>query len=159
MQTTEVAAWVGAITGSVAVPWDFFKWMHTGPRIAVSAAPNMVGYGSAAVLTGDKDMVVVEAVNVGDGKTTVTHLVGYHYDSFWKRALRRKPTKQIVVPDPSPGVLPHVLDRGERWVGMIEQDEALATMSTKGYLYVGVLHSTARAPALTRLIIRKAAEG
>ena len=158
MSATDIAAWVGAIIGTFVLLWDVFKWVHARPRIAVSAAPNMVAYGAAVAVAGEKPCVVVEATNVGDGKTTLTHLVGYYYDSWLKRIAGRKPTQRIVVPDPRPGQLPHVLDRGERWVGLMEQNDELQRMSVEGYLYVGVLHSTARRPVLTRLVIGKANE-
>ena len=65
MTPTDVAAWVGAITGSLVLLWDVFKWVLSGVRIRVSAAPNMTAYGSAAALLGMKTCIVVEASNVG----------------------------------------------------------------------------------------------
>jgi hypothetical protein len=153
MTATDVAAWIGALTGTGVLLWDIFKWAHQRARIKVSAAPNMTGYGGAAQLLGNKTCVVVEATNVGQSKTTITHLVGFQYKSWWHRLLRRKPTTTFVVPNPRPGTLPHVLDVGERWLGMIEQNEELAKMSRDGYLYVGVYHSTGRRPVVKRLVI------
>ncbi len=154
MNASEIAAWVGAATGSLALLWDIIKWSRTGPRIAVSVAPNMTAYGAAELLLGKEPCVLVEANNVGDGKTTVTHLVGFYYDSWLKRFLRRKPTTTMVVPDPTPGKVPHVLDKGERWVGMMEQNAELIKMSQEGYLFCGVYHSTSKRPVLARLVIR-----
>ncbi|MCZ7566366.1 MAG: hypothetical protein M5U08_23315 [Burkholderiales bacterium] len=153
MSASEIAAWVGAATGSLALLWDIIKWSKTGPRIAVTAAPNMTGYGAAELILGNKPCVLVEACNVGDGKTTITHLVGFYYDSWLKRLFRRKPTTSIAVLDPSPGKVPHVLDKGERWVGMMEQNEELIRMSQDGYLFCGVYHSTSKRPVLARLVI------
>lgn len=154
MNASDAAAWIGATTGSLALLWDIIKWGKTGPRIHVSVAPNMTAYGAAEMLLGKEVCILVEANNIGDGKTTITHLVGFYYDSWLKWLLRYKPTKTMVVPDPTPGKLPHVLDKGERWVGMMEQNEELARMSRKGYLFCGVYHSTSRRPVLARLVIR-----
>ena len=153
MTTTDVAAWIGALTGTFVLLWDIFKWVRSGARIKVSASPNMTGFGSAAQLLGNNTCVVVEAINVGQSKTTITHLVGFHYQSWWNRLLRRKPSTTFLVPDPRPGTLPHVLDIGERWLGMIEQNDELEKMSQEGCLYVGIYHSTGRQPKVQRLII------
>jgi len=156
MNATDIAAWVGAITGSCIFLWDIFKWLHGGARVIVSASPNMIAYGAAVAIAGDTDSVVVEATNIGDAKTTITHLVGFYYDSWLKRLFRLKPTKSFFVFNPGPGTLPHVLDRGERWLGLMEQNKDLQRMSTEGYVYVGVFHSTTKRPIVARLVIRKA---
>ena len=158
MTATDVAAWIGALTGTGVLLWDIFKWVHSGARIKVSAAPNMTGYGNAAQLLGNKTCVAVEATNVGHSKTTVTHLVGFHYKSWWRRLFRRKPSTTFFVPDPQPGRLPHVLDAGERWLGMIEQNAELENMTREGYLYVGVYHSTGRRPVVDRVVIHAVSE-
>lgn len=153
MNASEAAAWLGAITGSLALLWDIIKWGRTGPRIRVSVAPNMSAYGAAEILLGKEVCILIEANNIGDGRTTITHLVGFYYDSWMKQFFRCKPTKSMVVPNPTPGRLPHVLDKGERWVGMMEQTEELARMSRSGYLFCGVYHSISRRPVLARLVI------
>lgn len=156
MNATDIAAWVGATTGTLVLLWDVFKWLHARPRLTVSAAPNMEAFGSAVALIGNKTVVVVEARNVGDAKTTITHLVGFYYDSWLQRLLHRKPKKSFIVANPAPGKLPHVIDRGEQWLGLMEQNDDLERMSNEGYLYVGVLHSTSRSPVLARLVVGKA---
>ena len=153
MSATDVAAWIGALTGTGALLWDIFKWVHSGARLKVSAAPNMTGVGGTALLLGDKTCVTVEATNIGQSKTTITHVVGIQYKSLWHRLARRKPLTTIVVLNPSPGKLPCVLDAGERWIGMIEQNEELERMSREGYLYVGVYHSTGKRPTVERVVI------
>ena len=153
MTPTDVAAWVGAITGSLVLLWDVFKWVLSGVRIRVSAEPNMTAYGSAAALLGIKTCIVVEASNVGQAKTTITHVVGFHYTSPAHKFLRRKPLKSIVVLDPKPGAVPHELDVGERWLGMMEQNEEIEELSRIGALYVGVIHSSGKRPKLQRVII------
>ncbi len=158
MTATDVAAWIGALTGTLVLLWDIFKWAHSGPKIKVSASPNMTGYGSAAHLLGDKTCVAVEATNVGQSKTTITHLVGFHHKTSFGRLLRRKPETTFVVLDPRPGTLPAVLDTGERWLGFIKQTPELEVMSREGYLFVGVYHSTGKRPQVQRLIFHARSE-
>jgi hypothetical protein len=153
MTPTDVAAWVGAITGSLVLLWDVFKWVHSGARVRVSAAPNMRAYGSALALLGTKTCIAVEASNVGQAKTTITHVVGFHYTSPVHKFLQRKPLKSIIVPDPKLGAVPHALDVGERWLGMMEQNEEIEELSRNGALYVGVYHSSGKRPELQRVII------
>lgn len=54
MSATYIAAWIGALTGTLVLIWDVYKWMQTGSKVKVSAAPNMVAYGSAVTILGDK---------------------------------------------------------------------------------------------------------
>jgi hypothetical protein len=155
MSATDIAAWIGAITGTLVLIWDVYKWMQTGPKVKVSAAPNMVAYGSAMTILGDKSNIMVEVTNTGDGKTTIAHLVGFFYASQLRKWLRRKPHRTMFVPDPGSGQLPHVIHPGERWIGAMDQSDDLIKMSNDGALYVGVLHSTQKRPVLARVIIRE----
>jgi hypothetical protein len=156
MTVTDVLAMIGAFTGSAALLWDVFKWLKTGPRVRVSAIPNMVSTGEGNAYQGKN--VIIEVVNTGDSKTTITHLAGYHYDSWFKPIFRFKPTTQFVVPNPIPGRLPCELSPGERWVGLIEQTPDLIDMSVNGKLYVGILHSMKRSPVMTRLMIENSTQ-
>ena len=155
MSATDIAAWIGAVTGTLVLIWDVYKWLQTGPKVKVSVAPNMVAYGSAVAVLGNKANIMVEVTNTGDGKTTITHLVGFFSRSRLRKWLRRKPDRTMVVPDPGAGQLPHVIHPGERWIGAMDQSADLIKMSNEGALYVGVLHSTQKRPVLARVIIRE----
>jgi hypothetical protein len=37
MTTTDIIAWLGAITGTLALGWDIYKWRQDGVRLAVEA--------------------------------------------------------------------------------------------------------------------------
>ncbi len=156
MSATDIAAWIGAVTGTLVLIWDVYKWLQTGPKIKVSVAPNMVAYGSAVAVLGNKANIMVEVTNTGDGKTTITHLVGLFYRSRLRKWLRRKPDRTMVVLNPGSGQLPHVIHPGERWIGAMDQSAELIKMSDEGALYVGVLHSTQKPAVLARVIIREA---
>ena len=125
MSATDIAAWIGAVTGTLVLIWDVYKWMQTGPKVKVSAAPNMVAYGSAVTILGNKANIMVEVTNTGNGKTTITHLVGFFYRSRLRKWLRRKPDRSMVVLNPGSGQLPHVIHPGERWIGAMDQSAEL----------------------------------
>lgn len=156
MSATDIAAWIGAVTGTLVLIWDVYKWLQTGPKIKVFVAPNMVAHGSAVAILGNKANIMVEVTNTGDGKTTITHLVGFFYKSRLRKWLQRKPDRMMFVPDPGSGQLPHVIHPGERWIGVMDQNDDLIKMSNEGALYVGVLHSTQKPPVLARVFIREA---
>ena len=154
MNATELAAWWGAAIASLVLVWDIFKWKRTGPILKVSASPDMQTIGGLPDGLQDKKFVAVEVTNTGDRKTTLTHLVGFHYASKFQW-LRRKKNKTFIVANPAfSATLPHVLESGERWLGGIEQNKELEEISRKGYLYCGVYHSSGKRPVLQRVIVR-----
>ncbi|MFZ3065657.1 MAG: hypothetical protein WA277_10295 [Nitrospirota bacterium] len=152
---TDIAAWWGAVIATLLLLWDVYKWKKAGPHLEVSASPNMQTFGGIPDTLGDKTYVVVEIRNTGNAKTTLTHLVGYHYSSFINK-LRRKKSKNFFVPTPILAQpLPHILEAGERWIGGIEQNDKLEEMSRHGYLYCGGYHSCGKKPVVQRVVISK----
>jgi hypothetical protein len=150
---TELVAWWGAVVATLVLVWDVYKWGRSGPVVNVSASPNMQTIGMGPDYEG-KTFATVEATNTGNRATTLTHLIGVQYPSLLAR-VRRKPYHQFFVTDPGMGYkLPHVLSPGERWLGAMEQNDELQKLSTEGYLYVGVHHSSGRRPVSCRLVIR-----
>jgi hypothetical protein len=152
---TSFVAWWGAIVATLVFLWDIYKWAKSGPSIVVSAQPNMkTSVGAPQNLSGT-NYVVVEAVNKGNKKTTITQLVSYHYSSIIKRILK-KPSATFIVPDTGLAQrLPHVLEPGERWMGIIEQSKDLEKMTGQGYLYCGIYHALKARPVLQRVRIGK----
>lgn len=153
MSPSDIAAWWGAVVATAVFGWDIYKWRYAGPKIEVSASPNMmqlIGDGSPA----DGPYLVIEARNNGDRKTTITHVV-----MFWhtrSRVLRpsNKPTKSFIVPRQDPTPLPYILEPGERWMTMAKQDAEVESMGQSGALFAGVFHSGSKKPVLVRLFIK-----
>lgn len=50
MSATDIAAWIGAVTGTLVLIWDVYKWMQTGPKVKVSVDTQ---YGRLWVGRGD----------------------------------------------------------------------------------------------------------
>ena len=154
MKATDLAAWWGAIVASLILIWDIYKWKRCGPIVRVSATPNMRTYGNISDSQKDKTYVVVEVTNTGDRKTTITHLIGFHYKSFFQKILKKR-NKAFVVAIPALSEpLPYVLEPGERWLGGIDQNNKLEEISQNGFLYCGVYHSSGKRPVLERVIIK-----
>jgi len=155
MKVTEIAAWWGAVIASLVLAWDIYKWKRSGPFINVSASPNMKIFGSVPGGNENKTYVVVEVTNIGNQKTTLTHLVSFHYSTLLRK-IRKKHDKCFFVPTPALSQpLPHILDAGERWLGAIEQNEELEEFSRNGYLLCGVCHSSGKKAILQRVVAQK----
>lgn len=152
MTLTDTLALIGALTGTIALLWDFFKWSQTGVKVLLRVSPNMTPFGFAKEEFKSKLNLFVEVTNTGDKKITITHLVLTYYDSFWKRVLKRS-SKNFIVLNPLPGQLPQLIDIGDRWVGLIEQSQDLEKMAKNGYLYVGINHSSSAKTLLKRVKI------
>jgi len=155
MTASEIAAWWGAAIGSLVFLWDIYKWGKSGPQLEVSASPNMVTCGDLSATYGKGPFILVEVRNNGDRKTTITHCVGFCYSSRLRKMLRLRPEEEFIVPNPLPGKVPHVLEPGERWMGMLEQNEELIKMSKEGHLCLGIFHSGARKAVTCHVIIHQ----
>ena len=152
---TSFVAWWGAVVATLVFLWDIYKWLRSGANIVVSARPNMQTFGGLTQSLKDTSYVVVEAVNKGNKKTTITHLIGCHYPSLIKKLLKKQSTAFFVANTGPSQPLPHVLEPGERWLGIIEQNEKLEKMARNGYLYCGINHSLKTKPVLQRVRIGK----
>lgn len=146
------AVW-GAVTGSAALAWDFYKWKTNGPRISMVVSPNMVvatpGVGVDRTLN-----VAVDVTNTGTAKTTLQALGLACYPSRWRR-WRGKPAATYVVPNTgsfSPP-LPHGLDVGDVWKAFMLQDLLLHGIERENYIQVRLWHSAQRKPVTARLVI------
>jgi hypothetical protein len=100
-----------------------------------------------------KSFVSVEVRNNGDRKTTLTHLVGFGYKYRIQWLLRRDPSESFVVGNPVSDQIPCVLDAGERWLGMVDQQGVLQEWKEKYYIRVGVFHVGSRKPVTARLVL------
>lgn len=154
MTATEAAAWWGAVIASIVLIWDIYKWKHSGARLIVRASPDMETFGGLPDDSTGKKFVLIEVVNIGDRKTTITHLVGYYYSSFFKRLFKKRDKNFFVGAPAYAKPLPYVLDAGEQWTGAVIQNEEMKEMGGKGYLFWGVNHSTGKKGVFTRIKIK-----
>ncbi len=154
MNFTQFLAWVGAITGSLALGWDVYKWFQTGPKIKIVVAPNMSAYGGLQYSIGTDRKIMVEVTNLGDRPTTLTHLIGYQYASPLHRITRLKALRTIIVQDAQTGPIPQKIHPGDRWLGAVNQNDQIMSLSNKGALYIGVICNHTKRPTLKRVLIK-----
>jgi hypothetical protein len=155
LTASEVAAWWGASVATIVFAWDVYKWRRSSAKLKVSPQPNMTTFGPVDPRVAGRTFVALEVVNVGARATTITHLVGFHYNSIWKRMRRKASTNFVVVNNAFDRQLPCELQPGARWMGAFEQNEDLQRMGGTGYLYCGVIHATAKRPVLSRVRITR----
>jgi hypothetical protein len=117
----------------------------------------MEAYGHlATLLNPDQTMIVVEAVNVGFKKTTLTHLFACYYKNWWQRLIRQKAQTFVITPDPKLAqALPFELEPGARWLGVTYQNQEVEEMSRNGHLVIGMFHSVSETPIFRQLSIPK----
>lgn len=154
MSPSDIAAWWGAVVATLVFLWELYKWQRSEPQLEVSVAPNMETYGGARAY-GKGPFIVVEVRNNGDRKTTLTQLVGFCFKHPLDRWLRRNFAHSFIVSNPSAGKLPHGLEAGERWLGILVQNEELENWSREFELRIGVSHSGSKNPVTDRLVINK----
>jgi hypothetical protein len=137
-----------AIVSTVVLCWQIFVWFRAGPRLKISASPNMKTMPSS-----DKTTYVVANVrNVGTQQTTITHVIIHAYRNWWHR-LRNKPSDTFIVNHRLPAAypLPHVIVAGRTFMSMIVQDEQVEKLSRERLLFVGIIHSFRERPILARV--------
>lgn len=137
---SDYAAWWGAIVASIVFVWEIVKYARQGPRLRITARPNMIQIPPDAI-AGDVNWICVEVVNVGDQGTTLTTLGGYHFDSALKLHFRRwKVAKHaFVFPNPQGPALPFFIEPGKRWSALIAQERIFETTGREGVLRI-VIH-------------------
>src|SRR4051812_11073780 len=87
MDATTVAAWVGAITGSVgtitgisALLWYYYKWKNLGPKLKIEVIPGMAAINVPHISPTDR-VIWVKVINTGNGRTTITNLAFFYFES------------------------------------------------------------------------------
>jgi hypothetical protein len=144
MSGVEFLAWWGATVSTLVLGWDIYKWKTTGAKLIVTASANMESYNIPEYE--GKTLVTANVSNVGDQPTTITMVAMVFYKSKFHKFFN-KSGKAFVLPHPSTAQpLPFVINPGEIWTGIGEQDEDIQTMSTKGVLAWQISHSQSKKP-------------
>lgn len=148
MDASIAAAWWGAAAGTVALVWDFFKWLTSGPHLRINARPNFEVLGTVPISPGK--FVCVDVTNRGDAPTTLTHLAMIHFPNRWHRLRNTGANHYFVLPSIAKDPLPFLLAPGAVWQAAFEQDAKLDHLLENGLLYVYVNHSQSEKPCRTR---------
>jgi hypothetical protein len=167
MKVTEIAAWVGAITGPSALLWDFFKWKTSGPKLVVSAWANMIKMPSPP---NNPRFLKIVVQNVGTSATTITNGNFFRYRSGWRRFRWRRPVlkfmhvTRLVKLFPNSKIqafvlatfegpqVPYKLEVGGEWNVLMQQDEPFEAFLEDEELYFAVSHSFSRTSKEVKII-------
>jgi hypothetical protein len=151
---TLLIALYGALTGTVALMWDYAKWLLSETRLSVRVQTDMQMAEGDRFRPGYCILIVVQ--NRGGKPTTVTLIGAEVYQSIF-RQLTRKPMTRYVIPRPETTAqpIPFVLEVGREWSGWVAQTPEMEANS-KRRLYLLVYASTLSKPVKIR-VKRKAA--
>lgn len=138
-----------AILSTFVFFWQVYVHFREGPRLQVRANPDMK-YLEGRQFS-KETYIVVNVSNRGSADTTITHVVAFSYDNWWRR-LRDRPSLTFIVNHSSVAYpIPYVLEVGRMFTSMASQTVQLEELSRTTLLYIGVYHSFSEGPALFRL--------
>lgn len=146
-----------AVISTLVLGWQIYVWLNTGPRLRLSANPNMEMYGG--VVPDPNTYTVLKVTNVGRQRTTITHVILLSYSGWWNRLWKRQAKSFIVNHAVSAYPIPHVLEIGETFMSMAIQDGDLVKLSRETLLYMGVHHAFSERAVLVRVPPIQSKEG
>jgi hypothetical protein len=138
MNLTDVLALVGAVTGPLALFWDFAKWRLDKPTLKLAAAP----------VSDDKLLVVV--ANIGRSRTTLTGLDWLVFRTL-DDAPRKKPERVLQTTNLSDDSLPVAVDSGMTWRGFERAHADLLGAIRTSVVFCRIYHSMSTKPVLVRV--------
>ena len=133
--TLGIAAYA-AIISTFVLGWDAYKWLASGPKIALSASTGMKLLGGH--IPDPKTNISITAMNVGDRPTTITNLGGMHFESWWRAFVMRRGAKEaFIVTEPSQAQrIPYRFEVGDQWIGLADQTDDIVEKAETGYLFL-----------------------
>lgn len=150
MSASDWAAWVGAISGGLALIWEIVRWSREGPRLIVNTVAHMQLTGGD-LLPKEQEQLRV-GFFVANAGTRATTLTGVSLFELHRRPLplvALRPSRSFYLMNP--GIsrrLPLKLEPGERWEGAVIHNDEIVAMIEAETLYVGVHHALAARPTL-----------
>lgn len=148
MNASTWAAWWGALSGTLLVLWEIFRWLRSGPRLRIMASSNM------RLITpghGVEDTVYINVVvtNSGDAPTTITHFCACTYRNLFAKLRGKREQLFIINPGPE-SPIPCKLPVGEQWSSRTPQQKAVE-LAGRSRFYIGVQHALAKRPQYVRV--------
>jgi hypothetical protein len=144
--TIDPIAAYAAIVSTIIAVWEYLKWRKKN-EVSLTCTPNMEFFPS----NDKKTFIIANVTNKGETQTTVTHFMGYYWESWWDRIFRKN-RKAFIVNSPD---IPKVIQPGEQWMGQAHQDANIEKMAREGLLYMGISHSMNKKEVLRRVKINK----
>ena len=148
---TLVIAVYAAVVASATLVWDWWKWLHVGPDLYVTAQADMKTFNMPQF--DHKTVLVINVTNRGDRPTTITHFTVHGFSTWWKWFKKRPDFSAIVNVANDMRPPPHVLEPGGTWTVPCLQDEELVALSKNGgRLALGLSHSHSKKTIYRRVI-------
>jgi hypothetical protein len=147
MDTTTLIAWIGAITGTSSLTWEFIKWKLSGPRLRIELIPN-TAYSNMVMAS--QEYAWMRVANTGQRTVTLIKLMLWHSES--RRAKQGNVEIQIYFSDNE--AIPKVIAPGEQWNGLVKQTDEFKQFLKLGYFYCEVHHSLKAKPIIKKVIVR-----
>lgn len=153
---TTFLAWWGALVATSVFVWDVYKWKKTGrPNLNISASGNM----QQAHSLNSQTFIMIRVTNDGDKPTTISIPAFKYYKSKPSRWRKQTPDKEGACLDPAnaSAPLPHKLEVGSEWVGLINETDELMQWANDGFVYFYIHDSSTKNPrkyAQTRYILK-----
>lgn len=143
---TDYAAWLGAITGSLALIFQMYTWVFDGPRLDITVTTNRnLNVGDQLIGQG---VVIAEVSNNGRGSCTITD-IGYKIIDYSGNTIQDKIAVESGITDP----LPKKLAPGDFWVGSFKQSEELEQYIKSGNAYFTLRCSNKSEPYMVPMVI------
>ena len=156
MNSTQLVAWIGAVTGVAGLGWNIYLRLSSGPKLRVLASANNVKMPPPP---GNPHFLSITVTNRGTAPTTITNLSFCSYDSWWKqkpRALckqRHGPMlRPCLIAEYEGDSLPRKLDVGGEMRALMKQDGDFDKRLDSDILWVNVWHSFSRRPASVKIL-------
>lgn len=140
---------------TVIFVWDIYKWQKSvSPKLVIRANGNLQEANSKNPQT----YIGIKVINTGNKPTTINWIALRYYKTKQSRWRKQKADKrgffnELIRPT---APLPHKLDVGEEWSGLILQTEDIEKLSREGFLYFEVEDSSTsnvRAFSKTRFLL------
>ena len=152
MTITEIAAWVGALSGLGSLGWNIYLKLTAGPKLELSASPHMHLVPS---LPGDVAFGITVRNN-GTAPTTLTCVSFEEHNPRWNR-LKKKWIgiayySHVIKHDKVQGrPLPFCLKVGGEWTGSILKGPDFVELLKTRTLWCVVDHSFSKNPAQVKI--------
>jgi hypothetical protein len=148
MTASDWAAWVGALTGVLALSWEILKWTREGARLHLQTSPTM----RLAPDHDERPILMVWVTNTGSATTTLTSFALVTFHSTWDRWRFKTGKNWVVLENVVGPPLPRELAPGQQWLGGLRQDNELASVVASGKLFSAIYHTRSpKRPALGRV--------
>jgi hypothetical protein len=156
MKTTELVAWIGATTGIASLGWNIYtKITANRPKLMVTAYANMIQKPPPPK---NPRFLRLTVQNIGTAPTTLTNVEFFETIPRWKRLLSKLRPKMrageihAILNDYRGPQIPHKLEVGSEWVGLMEQNKKFEDWLETDKLWCAIHHSFSRKAVSTKII-------